>query len=100
MGGFSPKGHARVDPAKPQAFGICDCCGFLYLRAELYGQVAWMGNQLRQTGFLHCSTCLDVPNPTVRPIKLPADPPPVFNPRPDKPQPTTSRPDYVPPKIP
>jgi hypothetical protein len=100
VGSFAPKGHAKVDPRSPQAFGICDCCGFQYLRRELYAQMKWMGNQLRWTGHLHCSTCWDVPNPTVRPIRLPADPPPVLNPRPEKHGPDKTTPEYKPPLIP
>jgi len=100
MGGFAPKGHARVDPQHPQAFGICDMCGFQYLRRDLYAQMKWMGNKLMWTGHLHCPTCLDVPNPTIRPIRLPADPPPVLNPRPEKHGPDKTTPPYKPPLIP
>jgi len=99
---FAPKGHAKVDPTKPQAFGMCDMCGFQYLRRDLHGEVRWMGRQLQPTGHLVCPTCWDIPNPTTRPIVLPADPPPVLNPRPEKhgPDVPPGAGDYVPPKIP
>lgn len=83
MGSFAPKGHARVDPQRPMAFGICDNCGFLYLRRDLKWQAEFRGRELRRTGFLRCPTCIDAPNPTLRPIVLPADPVPILQPRPE-----------------
>jgi hypothetical protein len=81
MGGFAPKGHARVNPQSPRAFAICDRCGFLYNHSSLRSDVQWRGRQLQKTGFLVCNTCWDVPNPTLRPISLPPDPMPIRNPR-------------------
>jgi hypothetical protein len=81
MGSFAPKGHARVDPQRPSAFAICDCCGFLYNHRDLRWDMQWHGQQIQKTGFLRCPTCVDVPNPTLRPIKLPPDPVPILNPR-------------------
>jgi len=98
--GFAPKGHARVNPTQPRAFAICDMCGFQYLRDELRGEVQWMGRQLRPTGHLVCPKCWDFPNPTLRPIALPADPVPIRQPRPEKHGPDKTGPDYFPPKIP
>lgn len=40
-----------------------------------------MGNKIQKTGFLVCPTCFDMPNPTLRPKVLPADPVPILNPR-------------------
>ena len=81
MGSFAPKGHARVDPASPRAFAICDRCGFMYNHSDLSWDRQWHGNQIKRTGFLVCEKCADEPNPTMRPIKLPADPVPILNPR-------------------
>lgn len=100
MGGFAPKGHARVDPQRPEAFAHCDTCGFLYLHRDLKWKVEWTGNEIRRTGFLACPTCWDAPNYTLRAKALPPDPVPILNPRSetkDKPSPDL---DYVPPKIP
>lgn len=83
MGSFAPKGHARVDPRSPRAFAICDRCGFLYNHNALRWDAQWHGHQIRRTGFLVCPKCADVPNPTLRPIVLPADPVPILNPRPE-----------------
>jgi hypothetical protein len=64
----------------------------------------WHGNQIRKTGFLVCPTCQDMPNPTMRPIKLPADPVPILNPRSEpmhchvfKPRADTLKPEHLPP---
>jgi hypothetical protein len=81
MSSFAPRGHAKLDPQKPTAFAICDRCGFLYCHRDLAFQMEWHGNVIRSTGHLVCPTCLDTPNPTLRPVKLPPDPVPVFNPR-------------------
>jgi hypothetical protein len=81
VGSFAPKGHARVDPQRPSAFGICDECGFLYQRNELRWQTEFYGREVRKTGFLRCPRCFDSPNPTLRPVVLPADPVPILQPR-------------------
>lgn len=99
MGGFAPRRHARVDPSSPRAFAICDCCGFMYNHADLRWNTEWYGNQIRRTGFLRCETCIDIPNPTLRPIKLPADPVPILQPRAEKTH-VHDKPPYKPPKIP
>jgi hypothetical protein len=83
MGGFAPRLRAKVNPQSPRAFAICDRCGFLYNHSDLSWDTQWMGNQIKRTGFLVCQTCVDVPNPTLRPIRLPADPVPILNPRPE-----------------
>jgi hypothetical protein len=100
MGSFAPKGHAQVDPRRPDAFAICDCCGFQYNHRDLKWQTAWRGKRLEKTGHLVCRTCWDVPNPTVRPIALPADPVPILNPRAEKHGPDKTTPEYKPPRIP
>jgi hypothetical protein len=81
MGSFAPKGHATVDPQAPAAFAICECCGFQYNHRDLAWNMQWHGRELRSTGHLHCPTCLDVPNPQLRPFVLPPDPVPILNPR-------------------
>ncbi len=83
--GFAAKGHARVDPASPRAFGICDMCGFLYNHANLRWEVQYRGTFIQKTGFLVCPTCWDQPNPQLQPIILPPDPVPILNPRKDAP---------------
>lgn len=82
MGSFAPKGHARVDADHPNAFAICDCCGFQYNHNKLRWQMQWYGTELRKTGFLHCPTCYDQPSiQRPPPYPLPADPVPIANPR-------------------
>jgi hypothetical protein len=83
MASFAPKGHARLDPQRPQAFAICDRCGFMYRHCDLQWDTQYHGRQIRRTGFLVCASCNDVPNPTLRPIVLPPDPVPILNPRPE-----------------
>lgn len=92
MGSFAPRGHARLDPRSPRAFGICDQCGFLYNHADLRWEVQFYGNQIQKTGFLVCPTCWDVPNPQLKPKVLPADPVPILNPRKDTPDSNVSQP--------
>lgn len=80
LGGF-PK--INFDPEHPEAFAICDLCGFARLHKDLRKQMAYRGNALQWNGFLVCfDTCLDVPYEFDRPIVLPPDPQPVFNARP------------------
>jgi hypothetical protein len=56
-------------------------CGFLYLHSQLRWQTEFYGREVRKTGFLRCPRCFDMPNPTLRPAVLPADPVPIANPR-------------------
>jgi len=102
MGGFAPKGHAKLDPQHPAAFAHCEMCGFLYNHRDLKWEVQWMGNEIRRTGHLVCPRCWDVPNYTLRAKTLPADPVPILNPRKESLSPAdeTINPDYVPPRIP
>jgi hypothetical protein len=100
MGSFAPKGHARLDPQRPAAFANCERCGFLYNHRDLKWQTEWLGTQVRSLGWLVCPTCWDVPNPTLRAIRLPADPVPILNPRREREEPQRPRRPYLPPKIP
>lgn len=81
MSGFAPRGHAKLNPASPAAFAICDRCGFMYCHRDLRWDQQYRGKYLQKTGFLVCDSCFDVPNPTLRPIVLPPDPVPIMNPR-------------------
>jgi hypothetical protein len=77
-----PHGRARVSTRNPQAFAICDGCGFQYNLVDLVWQMEWAGNKLINQRQLVCRKCNDVPNQQLRAIVLPADPMPVMNPRP------------------
>lgn len=78
-----PHGRAKVDAKNPRAFAICDRCGLLYNHADLVWQWDWRGNVLANIRLLVCKlTCLDKPFEGYRPLKLPADPVPIKNPRP------------------
>jgi hypothetical protein len=48
----------------PRAIGLCDRCGFQYLRKDLKFEALDDG---RRTKLLHCPECLDVPNPQADP---------------------------------
>lgn len=77
------KGHFHVDPDNPEAYGICDRCGFIYKHSDLTWQHEWRGNRLVRLNILVCKrTCLDKPAEFRRTILIPADPVPVENPRP------------------
>ena len=75
--------YVTVDPSNPQAAGVCDRCGFQFPLRELTWQMEWAGTHLYRTGALVCTTinCLDVPQPQLRTILLPPDPPPMVNSR-------------------
>lgn len=100
MGSFAPKGHARLDPQRPDAFAICERCGFLYCRRDLKWDMQYAGREIRKTGFLVCPVCADIPNPTLRPVVLPPDPVPIRDPRTEPPDIPSDDLGYMPPKIP
>lgn len=76
-------GRAFVDPRRPQAFAICDRCGFRYLHRNLSWQYEWRGAQLQNLRILVCDKCNDEPNEQLRAYAVPPDPLPILNPRPD-----------------
>jgi len=81
MGYASRSGRARVSSKNPQAFGICDRCGFLYNHVNLQWQFDWAGASLINKRILVCNPCNDLPQNQLRAIVLPADPVPIMNPR-------------------
>lgn len=84
-GPWHPTGRARVSASSPETHGICDRCGFRYLLKDLRWQYAWSGVKLQNLRLLVCTTdCLDVPQPQIKAIVIPADPTPVLNPRPEQ----------------
>jgi hypothetical protein len=76
-----PHGRAKVSSRNPNAFGICDRCGFLYNHNRLTWQFDWAGAGLINKRILVCDTCTDTPQQQLRAIILPADPTPILNPR-------------------
>jgi hypothetical protein len=81
---WRPHGHAEVDPYNPSAFAVCDRCGFWYNLKDLVWQWQYAGVGLVNLRILVCTrTCLDLPQPQLQALVLPADPPPVFNARPE-----------------
>lgn len=76
-----PHGRAKVSTKSPQAFAICDGCGFLYNHSKLVWQMEWAGNKIINQKQLVCPRCNDVPSQQLRAIVLPADPQPIMNPR-------------------
>lgn len=81
--GWNPTGRARVDPNNPQAWATCDRCACLWNLVDLQWQFQWSGVLLRNTRFLVCPECIDIPQQQLRAIILPPDPVPVLNPRPE-----------------
>lgn len=78
--GSNPR--ARVNTQHPEAFAICDRCGFLYNISALRRQMAYRGNQLLWNGYLVCDPCYDIPFQLNRPMFLPPDPAPQIPSRP------------------
>lgn len=82
---YRPKGkHVSIDQTNPEALGICDYTGFVFMRKDLVKQMEWRGNALIWTGFLVGRPYVDVPNEQLRPPILPPDPVPVRLPRPQQ----------------
>jgi hypothetical protein len=79
-----PHGHAKISSRAPQALAICDRCGFMYNKGDLQWQWDWQqGPRLFNLRIQVCRTCLDVPQESGRTIRLPMDPVPVADPRPE-----------------
>ncbi len=78
-----PHGHYRVDPSEPRAKAVCDRCGFWYQLSTLKWQYEWAGPRLQNLRFYVCDSCLDKPQINLKTIVIPADPVPVYNPRPE-----------------
>ncbi len=77
----SRAGRARVSPSNPQALAVCQRCGIWYNHVDLQMQFQWQGNKLQNLQILVCRECLDIPQPQLRAIVIPADPLPIPNPR-------------------
>ena len=82
-GPWHPTGRARVSARAPSCHGICDDCGFRYLRSQLRPKQQWAGVKLQTFNILVCKKCWDVPQQQLRTIIIPPDPRPVLNPRPE-----------------
>lgn len=78
---WRPHGKARVDPDRPEAFGVCDRCGFVHNLVDLRYELDWRGIRVDRTGFRVCDSCWSEPAPFLRTIVLPPDPVPVADPR-------------------
>jgi hypothetical protein len=74
--------YARVDPQNPEAWAVCDHCGFYRNRSDLVWQYEWGGMHLYNKEILVCrERCYDTPQEQLRTIILPPDPPPIVNAR-------------------
>ena len=67
-------GRARVSVDDPEAFAVCDGCGFTYNHANLGFDYQWAGQRLNTKRMLKCETCRDLPNDQLFAVKLPPDP--------------------------
>lgn len=83
-GPWHPTGRAPVSARRPQAQGVCDRCSFTYALSSLSWQYQWAGVKLQNLRLLVCKECLDIPQPQIKSIVIPADPLPVLNPRPEQ----------------
>lgn len=79
----SKAGRARVSAKNPQAQGVCDRCGIWNNLVRLQFQYDWRGTALQNLWLRVCDRCLDTPQEQLRAIQLPADPVPVWQPRPE-----------------
>ena len=76
-----PHGHARVSTRNPEAFAVCQRCGFWYNLVDLRWQYYFNGPQLFNSRLLVCKKCDDKPNEQLKTIILPPDPVAVQNAR-------------------
>ena len=83
MGFGDIQGRAPTRPSAPQAKGVCDQCGCWVAFRDLIKQTEWTGTRVSWLGFLVCRSCLDKPQPQLKSIRLPPDPVPIKNPRPE-----------------
>ena len=76
-----PHGRARVDSSNPEAFAVCDRCGFWYNHVDLQYQFKVAGPTTVNTNLLVCDRCLDDLQLNLMTITLPPDPAPIADPR-------------------
>lgn len=81
MGYGSISGRALTNASKPKAHAICDRCGFRYNHSDLHFQYDYRGRTLQNTRILVCDSCMDTPQPQLKPRIVPPDPIPVRNAR-------------------
>lgn len=81
MGSTSRYGQAVINPAAPEAVGVCDRCGKLYNLRVLRWQMQWRGTSVQNIHLRVCNTCYDIPNEQLRTLILPPDPMPVMDAR-------------------
>lgn len=74
----SQSGRARTSATSPEAFSVCQRCGFWYNRRILRNQVQWRGAALLPINIYVCPPCYDTPTEQLRAIVVPADPVPVY----------------------
>jgi hypothetical protein len=74
--------HVTIDTDNPEALGICDYTGFVFMRKDMVRQMEWRGNDLVWTGFYVGKPYADKPNEQNKTPILPPDPRPVIDPRP------------------
>ncbi len=82
-------GKATVNPTQPEGFAVCDRCGQWFQRVGATGgtglrwQLDWRGPVLQNLYILVCPSCYDKPQEQYRPLVIPPDPLPVYQPRPE-----------------
>lgn len=81
MGYASISGRARTDVNNPKAFAVCDRCGLWNNHSDLQWQFDFRGRTLQNIRILVCDTCLDTPQPQLKPRIIPPDPLPILNAR-------------------
>lgn len=81
MGYYYRSGRASVSVKRPNAFAVCDRCGFLYNHKDLIWQDQWIGPRLQNLRILVCAECRDKPQDQLRTRIIPADPIPIDVPR-------------------
>ena len=73
---------ATCDPHALDPYAICDISGVLVNHSTMRFQDILAGNAFVNTGLLVAPGYYDIPNEQVRALRIPADPVPIANPRP------------------
>lgn len=73
--------RAQTDPTSPRAWATSDRTGWIGNHCNMQFQYQWGGTRLYNTGVLVNPDELDVPQPQLKAIILPPDPPSIRNAR-------------------
>lgn len=75
--------RARTNTRSPRCWGTCDRSGFVHNLEDLVPEYQWAGTKLMNQNILVGRRYVDEPQEQLRTIKIPRDPDPIINARPE-----------------